>query len=703
MARNKRKKYRGFWIFIRIQLVLFLGIVGFLCYYLFGGYASEVSQLRKEAKKIARTSTVEDFRPTETGYVYDASGNVISRLRPDQDSNYITISEIPLNARYAITSIEDKKFYKHKGYDIKGIARAAVAMFQDREVTQGGSTITQQLAKNIYLTPERTWERKIKELFLAIELEERYSKDQILEFYLNNIYFANGFYGIEAAAEGYFAKPLSALSLSQTAFLCAIPNSPTKYDPMVNFESTIDRRNIILGEMLEDGRISKSTYDAAITEQINIERTYYDKINYVETYIYHCVDEALESQGGIQFNNGYQVYTSIDLDMQESLQRAIDSGLEGLYGEKGDPVQGAAVCIDNTTGYVKAIVGGRDESDGLYTLNRAYQSYRQPGSTIKPLIVYTPCLERGYTPDTIVLDEELEDGPANVDEYYAGEITFRQAVTSSKNTVAWKLFDEISPRVGLGYLLDMDFQRIDKEDYRLPAALGGLTYGVSPLEMAAAYATLQNDGQYRAPTCIVRITDASGNEIYNSNQIEKQVYTRQASRQMTDMMMSVMTAGTGRQAQLEDMQAAGKTGTTNDNKDGWFVGYTRYFTTSVWVGCDMPQTVEELKGSTYPSYIWQSYMEEIHKGLGQLGLLLSPEYEYESKRREEFQELPDYWEHPSWIYDEYGNLIEMRDDKGNPLGTQYDENGQPILPQEIVPQEQEISPEQIIQEIPAEE
>ena len=264
---------------------------------------------------------------------------------------------------------------------------------------------------------------------------------------------------------------------------------------------------------------------------------------------------------------------------------------------------------------MKAIVGGRNQNLAGYTLNRGYQSFRQPGSAIKPLIVYTPALERQYTPDTIVSDAKIEDGPSNAGGSYEGDITLRRAVEKSKNTVAWNLLQELTPKVGLSYLKEMNFSKLDAKDENLTSALGGLTNGVSPIEMTAAYATLENEGKYREPTCIVKITDADGVTLYENQMEEKQVYKVNASRMMTDMLVSVMQEGTGKGLALDNMPCAGKTGTTNDNKDGWFAGYTSYYTTCVWVGYDMPKELPGLSGASYPGAIWKTFMEQIHQGL----------------------------------------------------------------------------------------
>lgn len=344
--------------------------------------------------------------------------------------------------------------------------------------------------------------------------------------------------------------------------------------------------------------------------------------------------------------------------------------------------QSAAACIDNSNGYVKAIVGGRSQEVSGYTLNRAYQSYRQPGSAIKPLIVYTPSLERGYTPDSKVVDEPIEDGPKNAGGGYRGEMTLRQAAERSVNTVAWKLYEELTPEVGLSYLTEMNFAKLDKEDYRPATSLGGFTNGVSALEMASGYAAIENDGKYRVPTCIVKISDADGNDVYVGEQEEKVVYKQNAARMMTDILTGVLTNGTGKGLALSDMPSAGKTGTSNDQKDGWFVGYTRYYTTSVWVGYDMPRKMEQLMGSTYPGTIWKTFMETIHEGLEPMDFLPYAKVSDRFGTKDETQEDTP----------EDGNT----DNEATPDAGTVPEGEQqvtPETPQENAPQQEEQQPE----------
>lgn len=658
MAKKKKRKkqHRFFWFMIKFQIVLMLLVLAGLAYYFFGGYAVTVQNLKKEAVELVENSTEETFIPSQTCSIYDTNGTLVSETNGEKNAVYIKYEDIPADFVTAMVSIEDKKYYKHYGVDYKGILRAVKAAVVKGEASQGGSTITMQLAKLIYLDSSKTWQRKIEQIFVAMELEKRYSKSKIMEYYLNNIYFANGYYGIEAACKGYFNCELSELDISHIAFLCAIPNSPTYYDPAVNIGHTLERRNLILTNMLNDGKIDQEVYNAAVAEEIVLNRAPENtklRNNYVDTYTYNCATKAFMKNAGFEFKNsfnsdeeeqaydkeyddlyttcqkqlysgGYKIYTSIDLTKQQELQTSVDNSLAS-FTEVGDngmySLQGSAVCIDNNTGLVTAIVGGRSQDLNGYTLNRAYQSFRQPGSSIKPILDYTPAFERGYTPDSIVTDEAIENGPQNASKTFKGDVTIRYAVEQSLNTIAWKLYEEMTPEVGLQYLKNMNFSQIRPEDNTPATSIGGFTIGMSALEMASAYATIEHDGIYRQPDCIKTIADGKGNIVYTIEPQETVIYKENAARMMTDVLQTVMTNGLGRNMQLDNMISAGKTGTTNDNKDGWFCGFTRYYTTAVWVGYDIPQEVPGLGGGSYPGEIWKNYMNQIHQGLAPMEFL----------------------------------------------------------------------------------
>lgn len=642
--RHKRKDH-SFYIIQGVILLAFLAVI-FL--FVKSDYAGGIFSLRREALEAVENSTIEDMQGQRVGTIYDADGGIIAELKNERNIRYLTSEEIPQTVKDAFVSIEDKRFYKHNGVDFFALTRAVTKLINKDAITQGGSTITQQLARNVFLTHEVSWQRKVKEMFIAWELEKKYTKDEVLEFYVNNIFYANNCYGIESASQKYFGKTISECSISEVAFLCAIPNSPSRFDPLENKENTLERRDVILDAMYDNDKISKEEYEAALAETITVDShsTTYEQ-SWAKSYVIHCVVEEMMAADGFEFQydfeqvtdredyeelydekfaeyreklylSGYQIYTSIEPEQQTALQNAIDVKLEE-YNTKNTngsyALQCAATCIDNETGLVTAIVGGRSQEDVSYDYNRAYLSSRPPGSAIKPLVVYTPLLERGYTANSIVNDTKDPEGPKNSNGQYSGNISLRTAVEKSKNTVAWAKFNELGAETAMQYLLEMEFADIMPQDYTGSSALGGFTRGASTLEMSAAYTTLANGGVYRRPTCIIRVEDSYGNVVFEPKAEEKQVYEASAAEAMTDILEGVMTNGTAKGQGLERMPSAGKTGTTNENKDGWFAGYTPYYTTSIWVGYDSPRWLKGLTGSAYPAEIWHNFMEEIHTGL----------------------------------------------------------------------------------------
>ena len=678
--RIKNPALRKFLMTLKVSLLIMLSLVlvgGIIFYF---AYGKDILAMQATAKREVQASNIDTFRQSETSVIYDSKGKEISELKGEKDVYYLESSEIPDTVKMAFVSVEDKKFYSHAGVDYFAIMRAALQYVKHGQVTQGGSTITQQLVRNVFISKEVTMDRKLREMFYAMQMEEKYSKDQILEFYINNIYFANGYYGIQAASYGYFNKDVNELSLSQIAFLCAIPNGPTRYDPVNNMENTLERRDLILKNMLDDNKILIEEYQSATSEEITLNMQKKKKQDYVETFArYSAIQALMESQGfefrydfdsdedrkqyeenynelyqqceQSMYSAGYRIYTSISMSKQKKLQKAVNDELSGFTDKTKDGVykmQGAAVCINNKNGRVVAIVGGSKQKSEGYTLNRAFQAFRQPGSSIKPLVVYTPAFENGYTPSSIVDDTYFNGGPRNSDGRYSGRIPIRSAVAASKNVVAWKLFDEITPKKGLSYILKMRFSHIVANDYYPSAALGGLTEGVSPLEMASGFATLENEGYYRVPTCIVKITDARDNLIYEDKSKRTQIYSKESSHMMTSCLESVMDSGTGASLKLSNMPCAGKTGTTNDKKDGWFCGFTPYYTTAVWVGYDTPVTVNDLYGSTYPGRIWKNFMSILHANL-EYKELADDYYGYKPEYQEDdtSEEVPEDTEEPS--------------------------------------------------------
>ena len=642
--RKGKRAWKKFRSFILIALLFGLGLMvgaGII-------FGPKLTAMWEEAKVKVSNIKADTFIPSQTSLVYDSNGEIITKIKGEKDSYYLNYEEIPKYFIDAFVATEDKNFYNHHGIDIKGIGRAVVGLLKNREISGGGSTITQQLSRNIFLTHEVSFERKIKEIFISLMLEKIYSKNEIIEFYVNSIFFSNGAYGIEAASRKYFSKSADELTLGEVAFISAIPNNPSLYNPFRMFENTIGRKNRILGYMLEDGYITQEEHDAAVAEEIVLNpETTTGQSSSVTSYIIDNATETLMQVEGFTiktsfksekeeeeykkayneayskaqdmlYTKGYKIYTSIDMNKQRLLEQILSEELafsqetdaNGIYS-----LQGSATTIDNQTGKVVAIVGGRTQENSSYGLNRAYQGYRQPGSTFKPLAVYTPAFERGYLPSTIVNDVKSSDGPRNYNEKYEGPITITWAIQDSKNTIAWNIFKEIGPKTGLAYIKKMEFKKIVDSDYTLSAALGGLTYGTTTLEMASAYSTIARDGYFYSPTCIVKIEDLDGNVVYNDATKPVQVYTERASRIMTHVLQSVMTGGSGRSYQLSNMPSAGKTGTTNDIKDSWFCGYTPYYTTSIWIGYDIPKSLGGGWGTRYPGNIWKKFNSEIHANL----------------------------------------------------------------------------------------
>lgn len=646
--KKKKKKRKKRKILLKVSIVFLLLVV--IGWFTFG---AKVMKLRSEAKELVAQSTEDTFKASQTSIVYDTNGKQLLKFKGEKDVYYLKYKELPVYVIAAVISVEDRNFYKHSGVDYKGITRAAVNyVIHKGVITQGGSTLTQQLAKTVFLNRQKTWKRKVKEIFMAVEMEKKYSKEQILEFYLNNVYYANGYYGIQAASQGYFRKDAKNLTMSEAAFLSAIPNNPTIYDPRTNKENTIKRRNKILKDMYEQDLIKKDQYEEAINEDINVKKAQKaktEKKNYVETYVIHCATKEIMKQKGFEFkydfnstsekekyqeeydkmyaeckrtlySAGYHIYTSIDPDVQSQLQSSVNNALTG-YTEKDKngiyKAQASGTCIDNDTGKVVAIVGGREQKNIGYTLNRAYQSPRQPGSAIKPLLVFAPALEHGWSAGSTVNDSPMSTKDKhrvrNANGSYAGQITLRRAVEKSSNVVTMRLYEQLSPKTCLKYLEQMNFKYLTNSDYKYyTTCIGGFTKGTTSEEMAAGYATLKNDGVYREPTCITKITTSDGDEVMSSSTKKRRVYSTSAAKQMTDVLKSVVTSGTGVGAKVPNVDTAGKTGTTSSNRDGWFCGYTPYYTTAIWVGRDDNKIMPALSGGSYPKSIWSNFMNAIH-------------------------------------------------------------------------------------------
>ena len=647
---KKRKRHKRFFILFNISLILLL-CVGFVAFSIYENQKDNINQAIQLGYDKIATIKDDTFHTQYNSVLLDKDGNVLKQFK-GREYIYGTYDEINKNLLDATVAIEDERFYDHKGIDLKGIVRAAYYTIVKHN-TQGGSTITVQLAKNIFMSEVMTQKsiyRKITEWVIAQELEKRYSKNEILEFYVNNINYGNGCYSVETASNYYFQKSTKELSLAECALLAGIPNNPSLYNPLENPENAIKRRNVILNKMLNLGIINEEECNQAKTEELNLNKKeiYIDNTvtGYAETFAMHKATQEMMKVKGFLFkytfkNNeeketynenysemyqecylelihgGYQISTAIDKEKQNKLQEIVDNSMkkytelqsDGLY-EK----QATATVIDNSTGLVIAIVGGRSQEKNDY--NRAVFSARQPGSAIKPLVAYTPAYEKGYYPDMIMIDEEVEKGPKNYYEGYKGEVTLRYATEISINTIPYCLVRDIGTSNCLKYLTNMHFSHLDNEDYLSPiVAVGGFTNGVTNVEMASGFATLANNGKYIEPTNVTEIKKISnGENVYENKQAKITVYNSGATYLTTDVLKGVLCSeeGTAHEVQLTYPYQAGKTGTTNDYKDVWMCGYTPYYSMAVWVGDDYPKKQE---GVVEQKYIWHDYMEYLHQGL----------------------------------------------------------------------------------------
>ncbi|MCD8220882.1 MAG: transglycosylase domain-containing protein [Clostridiales bacterium] len=594
----------------------------------------------------------QDFRMLSDTEIYDKDGTQIGLINAGH-YEYVPISQISLNIQNAYIAQEDRRFKSHSGVDWIATARAGLALIKNRgEITQGGSTITQQVIKNTYLTQEQSFTRKITEILLAPEVEKKYSKADIMEFYCNTNFYGNHRYGVQAASRYYFGKDASDLTSWEAAVLVGLSNSPSAYDPVRNPDASLEKRNDVLYSMLEVGFLTQAEYDYAISQPLNIvqEEGEGTNENYQTSYALHCAALELMKLDHFEFRytftdrkdyetyteeyqnlynekndelraGGYQIYTSLDSGLQQVMQQQLDNALSSFteLQENGKyALQGAGVIVDNQTNYVVAIVGGRGTED---VYNRGYLSARQPGSTIKPLLDYTPAFDTGeYSPARIVDDHKWEDGPSNSGGSYYGNVTIREALNRSLNTVAWQVLQDIGVNYGLSYLGEMQFQKITYVDNDVPAlSIGGFTNGLRVVDMAKGYSTLANMGIYNDRTCILEIRHEQQGELTKDlTPTAKQVYREDSAYMVTDILKGTLTVeyATGYGLALaNDMPAAGKTGTTNSSKDTWFCGYTRYYTTAVWVGYDTPRAMPGIYGSTYAGKIWKRVMDQIHEGL----------------------------------------------------------------------------------------
>ncbi|HEY6735954.1 MAG TPA: penicillin-binding protein 1A [Roseiarcus sp.] len=550
-------------------------------------------------------------RPPNIAILSD-DGSLIAN-RGDTGGPAVRLIDLPPYLPKAFVAIEDRRFYDHHGVDPIGMSRALLRDVAGGGGIEGGSTLTQQLAKNLFLTQERTLSRKIQEAILAFWLERRYSKDQILELYLNRVYFGSGAYGVEAAAQKYFGKSARFVTLSEAAVLAGLMKSPTKLAPNRNLAGANERAAQVITAMAEQGHITEAMAKLALANPAQVK---HDKsagsINYAADYVMDALDDTV---GAI--DEDIVVTTTIDLKMQAEAEHALTDELNAK-GAKFGVEQGALVALD-PNGAVKAMVGGRNYADSQF--NRAVAAKRQPGSSFKPF-VYLAALEKGLTPDTVRDDGPISVkgwSPENYSREYFGPVTLTKALALSLNTVAVRLGQEVGPKTvvatahRLGITSDLD---------PVPSiALG--SSDVTPLEMVAAYAAFANGGLGVQPHVIARVRTANGKQLYaRRNANFGRVIDPQYVAMMNQMMQETLLTGTARKAELPGWQAAGKTGTSQDWRDAWFLGYTSYLVAGVWLGNDDSSPTKKVSGGNLPVEIWSRFMKAAHEGVPVAGLPL---------------------------------------------------------------------------------
>ena len=591
-----------------ILLVLIAGTVFGIIAGAFLAFTHDLPQIR----------SLESFTPSAVTRVYSADKVLLAELFV-QKRKPVPLKLIPHYLKAALIATEDRSFHKHSGVDLKGILRAIIRDIQAGEFVEGASTITQQLSKTLFLTPRKTIARKIKEAILAFQLERRYTKDEILELYLNQVYFGSSAYGVESAAGIFFGKTVNDLDLAECALIAGMPKAPSRYSPMVNKELSVKRRNTVLKQMKDTGIITAAAYLEALKEPLNTgtKDKYSIKAPYFVEYIKKLLEETLGSS--LLYKGGLTVFTTLDFELQKAAERSIAKGLLALESRMQqnkiidpDP-QGALVSLDVHTGGILAMVGGKDFFNSPF--NRAVAARRQPGSAFKS-IVYAHAVERGFPQNTIILDapvafkgfDKKEWQPENFSKSYQGEMTLRMALSMSKNIPAVRLIEMLGPNsvARFGYDLGIESNLAPN----LSLALG--TSEVTLLDLTAAYAVFPNRGSRIKPFGVMEVLDRKGRIIWRVKPQKKVAMSRAGAAIMTNMLEGVIQEGTGKKARVIQQPIAGKTGTTNDYKDALFIGFSPSIAAGVWVGQDVFSTLGEWEtGAKAALPIWIEFMQNV--------------------------------------------------------------------------------------------
>lgn len=562
----------------------------------------------------------------QTSAIYDMNSELMSIIRGTENRTILSLPQIPRHTQLAFIAAEDLRFYSHQGIDVYRILGALRSNLKSGSLAEGASTITQQLAKLTHLSSQKTIRRKLEEIHLAFQIEQQYSKDEILEMYLNTVYFGRGAYGIQAAAQAFFGIDASELTIAQSASLAAAIKAPSAYAPHISPQNNEARRSYILNTMHENGFITQSEYEAAInekvwvlaqTEEILLDNWYVDEVIQQSAALLNMsADDVISS--------GFSIYTAYDPDLQLTADSVYaNTQYFPSTAADGTPIQSAMAVIDTQSGAIRAMIGGRNYAVKR-GLNRATQMRRQPGSALKPLSVYGPALEKGYTTASVLLDEKTSFSggysPQNAGNRYYGQVTMRTALRNSLNIPAVRLLEEIGIDSAISYLNKMGIPT-QESDRNLSLALGSMTYGVTPVELAAAYIPFANGGVYHKPYCIERIVDTAGESVYQREDHAKRVISEQNAYLMTSLLQSVVSNGTGTRMLSANTPVAGKTGTVSmngGNRDIWMAAYNSELSVSVWMGFDQTDSTHKIPngitGGKNTASIAAAFFKEVYSG-----------------------------------------------------------------------------------------
>jgi penicillin-binding protein 1A len=598
------------------RLLLSVGVITVLLVTTFGVAALWAFTILP--RSLPSVSALESLQPLQGTKVYDDNDELLTELHVERRI-FVPLAHIPQTLRDAVLATEDRRFYYHWGLDPIGIARATYSNYKSGRIVEGGSTITQQLTKVLFLTPDKSLERKMKEAVLALELERRYSKDRILEMYLNQVYFGNGAYGVEAASRTYFGKSVSEVTVREAALLAGLPRAPSAYSPFEHADVAKRRREVVLRRMVEYGVLQDADGKKLAKSDLGLIPP--ERRRTSGQYFLEYVQHSLEAKYGADmvFKGGLNVYTTLNPSMQLKAEEALRDGLKALESRStktraGEHPEGAVVTLEPHTGYVRAMVGGYDFFRSEF--NRAVQARRQPGSAFKPF-VYVAALEAGLTPATRIDDAPVSYAvgphgqawkPDNYDLKFRGPTTLQQALEESVNVVTVK----IQERVGLNKTIQVArrFGITSPLDANLSLALG--TSDLNLLELTSSYGALANQGLWLPPTTIRYITDAQGKLLEEHVPEPKEAVSPETAYVVTHMLRGVVERGTGQAARVLGRPIAAKTGTTNDYSNAWFIGFTPRLATGVWVGYDRPRSLgKDETGSRVAVPIWTSYMGKV--------------------------------------------------------------------------------------------